>query len=120
MRRGQYAPPPRYRAQRPSERQRAPRLFNDDGRWQENSWRQALSTACALIRLEQLEQKKEAFDVRLNEKSRDRSYLYGACWRWGTCRVQPMDQNAYRQTNAIRYMQRFHSGPLRCGRDCTT
>ncbi len=86
---------------------------NDDGRWQEGEWRQALSTACALIRLEQAEQGEEAFDVKLNEEIRDRSYLYGRLLALcDMVEFSAMDEGAYRQTNAIRYMQRFQQRPF--------
>jgi len=91
----------------------APQAYTDDGgRWQEGEWRQALSTACALIHLEQAEQGKEKVDVMLDVTNRDRSYLYGRLLALcDMAEFSAMDVGAYRQTNAIRYMQRFQQRP---------
>jgi CRISPR-associated protein Csd1 len=92
----------------------APQGFTDqNGRWQESAWRKTLAVACALVRKEQAIQKKEGTDVTLDETNRDRSYLYGRLLALADmAEYSAMDKNAYRQTNAIRYMQMFQQRPF--------
>jgi CRISPR-associated protein Csd1 len=92
----------------------APQGFTDkNGRWQEGDWRLALSVACALIRKEQADKREEEIDVKLNEDNHDRSYLYGRLLALADMvEYSAMDKNAYRQTNAIRYMQIFQQRPF--------
>lgn len=92
----------------------APQGFaNRDGRWLENEWRISLSVACALIRKEQLDNGEEGTDVKLNEENRNRDYLYGRLLALADMvEYSAMDKNAYRQTNAVRYMQMFQQRPF--------
>jgi len=93
----------------------APQGFVDQsGNWQEFEWRRTLAVACALVRREQVDQgNKEVANVILDETNRDRSYLYGRLLALADmAEYNAMDKNAYRQTNAIRYMQIFRHRPL--------
>ncbi len=92
----------------------SPLGFTDgNGRWQENEWRISLSVACALVRKEQVDKREEEIDVKLNEENHDRSYLYGRLLALADMvEYSAMDKNAYRQTNAIRYMQIFQQRPF--------
>ena len=91
-----------------------PRGFtNKDGRWLEYEWRLSLSVACALFRMQQVEQRKEVYDMGLNEQSRDRDYLYGRLLALcDMVEYSAMDRDAPRQTNAVRYMQMFQQRPF--------
>ena len=92
----------------------APQGFTDqNGRWQEAEWRKTLAVACALVRKEQIDQTKEGADVILDENNQERSYLYGRLLALADmAEYSALDKNAYRQTNAIRYMQIFQQRPF--------
>ena len=92
----------------------APRGFtNKDGRWLEYEWRLSLSVACALLRMQQVEQGKEEYDVKLDEQNKDRDYLYGRLLALcDMVEYSAMDRDAPRQTNAVRYMQMFQQRPF--------
>ena len=96
----------------------APRGFTDgNGRWLENEWRISLSVACALIRMEQVDNGEEGTGLKLNEDNHDRSYLYGRLLAIADkaeydAMDKDKDRSAARQTNAIRYMQIFQQRPF--------
>ena len=92
----------------------APQGFADqNGRWQEFEWRKTLAVACALIRKEQVGQKKEV-NAMLDATNQDRSYLFGRLLALADkAEYDAMDKNAYRQTNAVRYMTRFQQRPYK-------
>ena len=76
-------------------------------------WRRAISVSCALIRKEYYDRKKEEWDVALNEKSVDRSYLFGRLLATGEMlekRALSM-QNVTRNTSAERFFQQFSKKP---------
>ncbi len=100
----------------------APQGFTDqNGRWQEFEWRKTLSVACALIRKEQVSQKekeqlgqKKEVNAMLDATNQDRSYLFGRLLALADkAEYDAMDKNAYRQTNAVRYMTRFQQRPYK-------
>jgi CRISPR-associated protein Csd1 len=76
-------------------------------RWE---WEKTLSIACALIN----KNEKEGFDVALDTKNTDRSYLFGRL----LAIADVLERNALgpeeqRATNAIRYMNAFSRHPAR-------
>jgi CRISPR-associated protein Csd1 len=96
-----------------------------DNKWDELAWKQAIGITCAMIR-KQYEQ--EAHPMALDEINTERNYLYGrllavadvAESRALSSRDRSAgngsnsdadDESAWRQTNAVRYMQRFQQRP---------
>jgi CRISPR-associated protein Csd1 len=70
---------------------------------------QVLCTACAVYKYNQFTRYKEEFKLALEEDRKDRDYLYGrllaAAQQLENAALRKMD--ADRETNAVRYMQRF-------------
>lgn len=76
-------------------------------------WRRAVSIACALIRKQYCDRKKEEWDVALDEKNQDRSYLFGRLLATGEMlekRVLYM-QGVTRNTSVERFFQQFSKKP---------
>lgn len=77
-------------------------------------WRRAISISCALIRKEYYDRKKEEWDVALDEKNADRSYLFGRLLATGEMlekRALSM-QSITRNTSAERFFQQFSKKPV--------
>lgn len=77
-------------------------------------WRKTISVTCALIRKQYHDRKKEEWDVALDEKNRDRSYLFGRLLATGEMlekRVLYM-QGVTRNTSAERFFQQFSRKPV--------
>ena len=74
---------------------------------------QVLNTACAVYKYNQITKYKEEFKLALEEDRKDRDYLYGrllaVAQQLENAALQKM--NADRETNAVRYMQRFAMFP---------
>jgi CRISPR-associated protein Csd1 len=74
---------------------------------------QVLGTACAVYKYNQATKYKEEFKLALEEDRKDRDYLYGrllaAAQQLENAALRKMD--ADRETNAVRYMQRFAMFP---------
>jgi CRISPR-associated protein Csd1 len=89
-----------------------PLAFKANNAWDERGWNQAVGIACALTR-KQYEQ--EAHSMVLDEEQTDRNYLYGRLLAVADVvesRALFVSDSNWRQTNAVRYMQRFQQRPL--------
>lgn len=76
-------------------------------------WEKSLTITCALIKKSLIE-KKEVWDVALDHKSKDRSYLFGRLLAIADVlerRALPREET--RATNAVRYMNSFSKNPSR-------
>lgn len=71
-------------------------------------WEKALSITCALIN------KKEGFEVGLDNENTERDYLFGRLLALAdVLERRALDSNETRATNAIRYMNSFSKHPAR-------
>ncbi|WP_040978473.1 type I-C CRISPR-associated protein Cas8c/Csd1 [Oceanobacillus jeddahense] len=76
-------------------------------------WEKTLSITCALAR-KSLSEKKEEWNMALNEESTDRSYLFGRLLAVAdVLERSALDREEKRATNAIRYMNSFSKQPAR-------
>ncbi|MDR1748862.1 MAG: type I-C CRISPR-associated protein Cas8c/Csd1, partial [Spirochaetaceae bacterium] len=88
---------------------RASRLNTLDGSEREKT----LETACAVIKYNFYAKDKEDYTVGLEEDRTDRDYLYGRLLAVAD-KIETVvleDRNENRQSNAVRYMQRFSKYP---------
>ena len=73
-----------------------------------------LETACAVIKYNLYTRNKEEYDMALDEKQNDRDYLYGRLLAVAD-KIETMvldEREENRQSNAVRYMQRFAKYPF--------
>ncbi len=92
----------------------APQGFCDDsGKWQPFEWDLALSTYCAMLRKQQIENNERVMDVELDTSCTERSYLYGRLLAVvDAAERDALGRENYRETNAFRYMQIFRQRPF--------
>jgi CRISPR-associated protein Csd1 len=76
------------------------------------NWKRVLNTTCALIKKDR-KYNVEDWNMALDDKERDRSYLYGRLLAVAN-RVEYLtyEKDEKRQTNAKRYMQQFRNRPF--------
>ena len=90
-----------------------------DGGWDRYAWQDALKVTCAIVR-KYYHDKGEIYDLKLDEKNTDRSYLFGRLLaiadkieshaRYLQEKQSTIDK---RPTNAVRYKTAFASKPMR-------
>lgn len=81
--------------------------------WDKEGWERAVAIACALIRKYYMD-KEEVHPMELDESSTERNYLFGRLLAVADVveELALSGQEKGRQTNAVRYMQRFQQRPL--------
>lgn len=79
------------------------------------NWERVLALACSFVKKYRYDQKKEEWNVALDENCRDRNYLYGRLLAVAD-RIEyqtfSIDQDSDRTTNAKRYMSTFSQRPF--------
>ena len=88
-----------------------PMAFQRNGKWEGYLWAQAVGVACALVRKQYEE---EEHPMALDENNTNRDYLYGrllAVADVAEYKAMSSLDTKERQTNAVRYMQRFQQRP---------
>ena len=78
------------------------------------NWEAVLGIACAMVKKERKEQKKEEWSMALNKESKDRNYLYGRLLAVADKierRTFDRDEDSRRETNADRLMSTFSQRP---------
>jgi len=85
----------------------------ESGSWDKEGWERAVAIACALIRKYYMD-KEEVHPMELDESSTERNYLFGRLLAVADVveELALSGQEKGRQTNAVRYMQRFQQRPL--------
>lgn len=79
------------------------------------NWERSLSCACGLLRKHYFERNEEVYSMPLDPTIKDRSYLYGRLLAVAdyieSKAIENMDDDAKRQSNAMRYMNTFSKRP---------
>lgn len=77
------------------------------------NWEQTLGLACSFVKKNRYEKYKEEWNVALDEKCKDRSYLYGRLLAVADrIEYRTFEPDSERMTNAKRYMTTFSQRPF--------